>query len=129
MKASPELVSIYLGGSCIAQHERCLGKEKTVYVLTHYLPLLERKGRAIFYAKPVQQTVPEYFLHWLRSQELTPKELIDILRLCQEEDHLTVMQQTPCHMMPAEIQDTVMVQAVDLHLYDAFIQGKEGAAV
>lgn len=35
----------------------------------------------------------------------------------------------PNHIDPVEIQDTVIVQAVDLHLYDAFIYGKVGAAL
>src|SRR5699024_9811783 len=129
VKASPETVSIYLGGTCIAQHKRCLERKKTVYDLAHYLPLLEKKGRAILYARPVQETIPESFLHWLRSQDLTSKELVDILRRCQEEDYMEVMQKAPNHIDPVEIQDTVVVQAVDLHLYDAFIHGKAGAAL
>ncbi len=129
VKASPETVSIYLGGACIARHKRCLEKKKTIYDLSHYLPLLEKKGRAIFYAKPVQETIPEYFLRWLRSQNLSPKELVDILRRCREENYMAVMQQAPTHIDPAEIRDAVVVQAVDLHLYDVFIHGKAGAAV
>ena len=129
VKASPETVSIYLGGACIAQHKRCLERKKTIYDLAHYLPLLEKKGRAIFYAKPVQETIPEFFLHWLRSQALTPRELVDILRRCQEEDYMEVMKEAPNHIDPIEIQDTVIVQAVDLHLYDAFLHGKAGAAL
>ena len=129
VKASPETVSIYLGGTCIAQHKRCLEQKKTIYDLAHYLPLLERKGRAIFYARPVQETVPESFLHWLRSQDLTSKELVDILRCCQGGNYRQVMQQAPNHMDRVEIQDTVIVQAVDLHLYDAFIHGKAGASL
>ena len=129
VKASPETVSIYLGGTCIAQHKRCLERKKTIYDLVHYLPLLEKKGRAIFYAKPVQETIPEFFLHWLRSQALTPRELVDILRRCQEEDYMEVVKEAPNHIDPVEIQDTVIVQAVDLQLYDAFLHGKAGAAL
>ena len=44
VKASPETVSIYLGGTCIAQHKRCLERKKTIYDLAHYLPLLEKEG-------------------------------------------------------------------------------------
>ena len=129
VKASPETVSIYLGGTCIAQHKRCLERKKTIYDLAHYLPLLEKKGRAIFYAKPVQETIPEFFLHWLRSHALTPRELVDILRRCQEEDYMEVMMEAPNHIDPVDIQDTVIVQAVDLQLYDAFLHGKAGAAL
>ena len=129
VKASPETVSIYLAGTCIAQHKRCLERKKTIYDLAHYLPLLEKKGRAIFYARPVQETIPESFLHWLRSQDLTSKELVEILHRCQEEDYMEIMKKAPSHTVPVEIQDTVIVQAVDLHLYDVFIYGKAGAAL
>ena len=45
------------------------------------------------------------------------------------EDYMEVMKEAPNHIDPVEIQDTVVVQAVDLHLYDAFIHGKAGAAL
>ena len=115
--------------SCIAQHRRCLEKKQNIYVLEHYLPLLERKGRSIFYAKPVQQNLPNYFLQWLRKQNLAPKELVQILYRCQEESFETIMNETPFHDVPIQIEDTVLVQAVDLHMYDAFLAGKAGAAV
>lgn len=63
VKAGPETVSIYFEGQCIARHQRCLDRKQNVYKLEHYLPLLERKGRAIFYARPVQETLPAYFLN------------------------------------------------------------------
>ena len=129
VKASPETVSIYLGGTCIAQHKRCLERKKTIYDLAHYLPLLEKKGRAIFYARPVQDTLPGYFLDWLQKQNLSPKELVEILYRCREEDWNVIMTQSPCHTAPVQIQDTVVVQAVDLHTYDAFLYGKAGAGV
>ena len=129
VKASPETVSIYLGGTCIAQHKRCLERKKTIYDLAHYLPLLEKKGRAIFYARPVQDTLPGYFLDWLQKQNLSPKELVEILYRCREEDWNVIMTQSSCHTAPVQIQDTVVVQAVDLHTYDAFLYGKAGAGV
>lgn len=129
VKAGPEWLSIYYEGRCIAQHRRCLEKKQNIYVLEHYLPLLERKGRSIFYAKPVQQNLPNYFLQWLRKQNLAPKELVQILYRCQEESFETIMNETPFHDVPIQIEDTVLVQAVDLHMYDAFLAGKAGAAV
>mgnify|MGYP000152315859 CR=1 FL=1 len=83
----------------------------------------------IFYARPVKETILASFLHWLCSQDLTSKELVDILRRCQEEDYMEVMQKAPNHVDSVEIQDTVIVQAVDPHLYNAFIYGKAGAAI
>jgi transposase len=129
VKAGPETVSVYLGGACIAQHQRCFEKNRSVYTLEHYLPLLEAKGRAIFYAKPVQDTLPAYFLNWLQAQNLTPKELVQILRRCQEESCDAIMAEAPQHTAPAAIEDTVLVQAVDLQAYDAFLRGKAGVSV
>ena len=129
IKASPERVSIYLDGSCIAQHDRCLEKNRSVYILEHYLPLLEKKGRAIFYARPVQDRLPAYFLKWLQEQNLAPKELVQILRRCQAETCESIMAESPAHTVPEQIEDTVPVQAVDLQVYDAFLHGKVGAAV
>lgn len=73
VRASPETVSFYFGGQCISRHRRCLERKQSIYNLEHYLPLLEKKGRAIFYARPVQETLPAYFLDWLQRQELSLK--------------------------------------------------------
>lgn len=77
----------------------------------------------------MQDTLPRNFLDWLQKQRLSPKELVELLRRCQEEDCDAIMTQSPCHAPSAQIQDTVVVQEVDLHLYDAFLRGKVGAAV
>ena len=69
------------------------------------------------------------FLNWLQKQNLSPKELVKILSRCREEDCDVIMAQAPCHAAPVRIEDTVVVQAVDLHAYDAFLCGKAGAAV
>ena len=129
IKAGPETISIYYEGQCIAKHRRCLEKKQNIYALEHYLPLLEKKGRAIFYARPVQDTLPEYFIHWLRKQDLSPKELVQILSRCQNEDYEIIMAESDSHSAPVHIEDTVVVQTVDLQAYDAFLQGKAGAAI
>ena len=129
VKAGPETVSIYFEGQCIAQHHRCLDRQQNIYKLEHYLHLLEKKGRAIFYARPVQEALPAYFLNWLQKQSLPPKELVEILSRCREEDCESIMTEASCHADPAQIEDSVLVQAVDLHAYDAFLCGKAGAVV
>ena len=91
--------------------------------------MLEKKGRAIFYARPVQDRLPAYFLKWLQEQNLAPKELVQILRRCQAETCESIMAESPAHTVPEQIEDTVPVQAVDLQVYDAFLHGKVGAAV
>jgi hypothetical protein len=39
------------------------------------------------------------------------------------------MAEAPQHTVPAVIEDTVLVQAVDLQAYDAFLRGKAGVSV
>ena len=129
VKAGPETVSIFFDGQCIAQHRRCLDRKQNIYKLEHYLPLLARKGRAIFYARPVQEALPEYFLSWLQKQNLSPKELVELLDRCREEDCGTIMTEASCHTAPVKIEDAVIVQEVDLYAYDAFLYGKAGAVV
>ena len=129
LKVGPEWITVYFEGQCIAQHRRCLEKKRNIYVLEHYLPLLERKGRSILYAKPVRQNLPDYFLQWLEQQNLHPKELVQILYRCQNEGFEEIMRDTPFHEAPSQIEDTVLVQAVDLHVYDTFLSGKAGTAV
>lgn len=128
VKAGPETVDIFYNGQEIASHRRCFGRKQNAYDLKHYLPLLEKKGRAIFYAKPVQDNLPSYFLDWLAAQKLSPKELTELLYLCLEKGCDTVMMESSSHTAPAQIEDTVFVRAVDLQAYDTFLDRKAGAA-
>ena len=91
--------------------------------------MLEKKGRAVFYAKPVQETLPAHFLQWLKTQDLSPKELVELLSRCRDEECETIMMESACHIPPVRIEDTVVVQTVDLQAYDAFLYGKAGTAV
>lgn len=123
VKALPETVEIYCGGEQIASHIRCFGKHQNIYELAHYLPLLARKGRAIFQARPVLDNVPEYFLNWLARQELKPRELVELLERSLLVGFDAVMHGEPALSPQAEaaIQDTVTVAAVDLSAYDALL--------
>jgi transposase len=53
VKGYAEKVEVYADGRLIAAHARCFGKHQSVYKLEHYMPLLERRGRAILNAAPV----------------------------------------------------------------------------
>lgn len=121
IKALPERIEVYHGGDMIAVHQRCFGHQESVYCLEHYLTLLERKGRAIFQARPVRDNVPAYFLEWLRRQELRPKELVSLLRLSLEIGYDAVMQGRRKEEAVAGpvIHDPVQVEDVDLAAYDA----------
>lgn len=97
VKVLPETVEIYSGGERIAVHTRCFGKHQNVYELAHYLPLLARKGRATFQAKPVLDNVPDHFLNWLAGQELKPRELVGLLERSLQVGFGAVMHGEPAH--------------------------------
>ncbi len=121
IKALPERIEIFHGGEMIAVHQRCFGHQESIYSLDHYLPLLERKGRAIFQARPVRQNVPQYFLDWLKQQDLRPKELVALLKQSVEIGFEAVMHATtPVKPIPAPvIPDGIQAVTVDLTAYDA----------
>ena len=131
VKALPERIEIYHNGERIAVHQRCFGHQESVYCLEHYLPLLERKGRAIFQARPVRDNVPEYFLNWLRQQDLRPRKLVELLRLSLEIGYDAVMQGRTMKEPAAvpEIPDLVQATTADLTAYDALCGPRKEVSV
>lgn len=119
IKALPERIEVFSEGKNIAVHPRCFGRQQSVYQLEHYLPLLERKGRAIFQARPVLDNVPDYFLDWLKRKNLKPKELISLLKQSLEVGYEAVMSGFVPAAPPPMINDEVQVDEVDLSAYDA----------
>lgn len=126
IKARPEVVEVYFEGKLIASHCRCFEKKKTIFDLKHYLSLLGRKGRSILYAKPVQNNLPTYFLDWLSKQDVTPKEVTELLQRCIEEGCDAVMAKRQPQQRSRVIKDLVYVQPVDLNVYDYFLHKKAG---
>lgn len=114
VKVYPEKVELYFGGQQIASHERCFGKHQTVYELEHYLPLLEQRGRAILNAAPVRQNVSAQVMDELRKAG-SHQAMLEILRRCAGQ---AAQQAAPV------IQDQVIVQHVDLRVYDGLSTGK-----
>lgn len=131
VKAMPERIEVYYCGDMIAVHQRCFLRQQSVYCLEHYLPLLERKGRALFQARPVRDNVPEYFLTWLEKQELRPKALVELLKRSLEVGYDAVMRGdvsgSPLSE-PKEIQDVVQVAAIDLTAYDTLCGMAKGVS-
>ena len=128
VKATPETVEILLAGNVIAMHPRCYGRQQNVYRMEHYLKLLERKGRAIPFARPVTQAVPEAFMAWLYRQERTPKQITELLLRCREEGCEAVMSGHIPPAPPAAIRDSVPMHPVDLRQYDALCARKAAQA-
>ena len=127
LKAYPNHIEVWISGSLVARHERLFGRKGESLDLQHYLPILAQKGRAIRYARPVQNTVPAEFLNWLEGQDLTSKEMVELLGQCSEVGYAAVM----CGGIPNSqepiVEDPVRVPTVDLGAYDALC-GKGAAA-
>ena len=129
LKAGAENIHIYAEGKRIAEHVRTYEQGKEVLELSHYLPLLEKKPRSILQARPVRQALSPELMHLLQTTEFSAKELMDILRLCVEEGEASFWQKKELflkrHLHKAAIEDTVVVETVNLSDYDRFLEGGE----
>lgn len=127
VKVYPNHIEVWIGGSMVARHDRLFGRREESLDLQHYLPILAQKGRAIRYARPVQNAVPAEFLNWLEGKNLTAKEMVELLGQCTEVGYAAVM----CGVVPdcpePAVKDMVTVPTVDLGAYDVLC-GKGAAA-
>ena len=119
VKAYPNHIEVLIDNKLVARHDRLFGHREEHLDLQHYLPILAQKGRAIRYARPVQNAVPAEFLNWLDSQNLKAKQLVEVLEICADNGYEAVM----CGAIPVpdtpSVEDSVTVPAVDLGAYDA----------
>ena len=123
-------VIIYYRNTAIAKHNRCYGKKQTVYDLAHYLPLLEKRPRAVLNAKPVRYSLPPDIVEWLAS--LSVKEVMKALNLCVELGVNTIVeakrQGIPLDALCTKPQpsntivDVITVKPIDLSLYDRMLK-------
>ena len=119
IRVLPERMEVWFGGEKIADHSRCFGRYANIYQLEHYLPLLERKSRAVFQAKPVRDNVPPEFLDWLSRQERKPKELVALLKRALEVGFDAVMRsEVPQTPLTAAATEEIPVSPVNLSAYD-----------
>lgn len=123
-------VIIYYHNAVIAKHNRCYGKKQTIYDLAHYLPLLEKRPRAVLNAKPVRYSLPPDLVEWLAS--LPVKEVIKALNLCVQLGVNTIVE-AKRHGIPLDalctkpqpsntIIDVITVKPIDLSLYDRMLR-------
>ena len=126
IKALPERIEIFSEGESVAVHQRCFGRYQSIYCLEHYLPLLERKGRALFHARPVRDNVPDSFLNWLKRQNLKPKALVALLEQSLAFGYEAVMNGCISPKSPPTVTDVVEVPDVDLTAYDALYGAGKG---
>ncbi len=106
IKAYPEKIEVYYGGSKISEHERCFGQHENRYHLEDYLPLLEIRSRALFNAAPVRQNIPPSVLAMWKEEQTDHRTILSFLKEQIEEETLV-------------IQDPVQIRVVDLHEYDS----------
>lgn len=129
LKALPETIELWCGGTMIASHPRCYKREQSLYDLAHYLPLLEQKGRALFQAKPLLNNAPDAFVAWLKkkkeTEDLKPKELVNLIRKGLEIGYEAVMHgDIVPYTLPSERQqpdDPVKISKPDLSVYDMLL--------
>ena len=129
LKALPENIELWFGGKMITSHQRCYKRDQSLYDLAHYLPLLERKGRAIFQAKPFLNNAPDVFVSWLKkkkeTEDLKPKELVNLIRKGLEIGYEAVMHgDVAQYVSSSEKQhpdDPVNVSKPDLSVYDKLL--------
>ena len=89
LRASTELVQIYHDDKEIARHRRCWDRERQIFEPLHYLPLLERKGGSLDYARPLEGwSLPEQFATLRRKLEARrddgTREYIRVLGLLRD---------------------------------------------
>ena len=87
VKAYPFRVELWAQGEKVAQHRRSFEAGRTLYDLSHYIGVLERKPRAAGQAKPVRETVAER-IQAVRARlaqgPIGDREFVQILRLSLE---------------------------------------------
>lgn len=93
VKGSAFEVEIYHRGEKIAQHKRCYGRNKTIYQVEHYIPLLEKKPGAVFNARPVREAnFPDEIWNFARHLKRPDKGMVRLLHLIASRGIEQVMQ-------------------------------------
>ncbi len=148
VKASVFEVSVWHRGQQIASHPRRYDANAVSYRLEHYLPLLEKKPRAVWNAQPVRHTdLPEVF--WDFAKKLASDyEVIKLLKLTSQHGVSTVLPAVQkaldcgsysCEGVLRHLEEReqpepaeppvnlVQVNQVDLGIYDTMVWGGESA--
>lgn len=126
VKGYAERVEIYYKGKMITSHERCFKRHTPTYKLEHYLPILERRGRAVFNAAPIRQNLPPRFLDWLKNHTANHKELMQLLWDCVDCGWENVWKNNLYTSPEPKITDIVAVSPVNLDKYDLLACRKAG---
>lgn len=115
VKGYPEKIEIYFGGMKIAEHARCFHRNQKCCLLEHYMPLLEKRRRAIPNALPVKQNVPYEVMKKIRESRDDYSNMLAILESYRAEKRQV-------------IEDPIDIMKVDLTAYDQLFSGMGGDA-
>ena len=133
-------IIVFAAGREVTSYPRCYQKEKTFYQLEHYLPLLEKRPRAVLDAKPVKTAIPYELLEWAKLLPGGNRDIVRLLHLCADfgvEKILQAKRMLPSPVAPslallrsyliasgpsAPVSDPVKVQTVNLAEYDKLLQ-------
>ena len=141
-KLSAFRLEVFFRGEQIAGHDRCFEKEQTLYVLEHYIPLLEKKPRSVSNAAPVARlAIPAELRDMAARSEDSDRAMVRILKLCADYgiervaeaakqgsalslDSLRRWVWTGGTKLPAEAitSGEVYISAVDLKEYDRLLE-------
>jgi transposase len=84
-KLSAFRLEAFSRGERIACHSRCFDKKRTIYELSHYIPLLEKKPRSVTNAAPVAELeIPPELRELAARTEDPDRAMVRILKLCTE---------------------------------------------
>jgi len=139
IKAYGNDIKIYYKVTNVASYDRIYGNGgATSYMLEHYMPLLERKPRSVFNAKPVRQNIQKDLLEWGMNFPNANRDTVKLLRLCLDygtERIISIKNQIPYTVNPTidlvrsyldgpvpnsiiSIAKDIPVDDVDLSAYD-----------
>jgi len=83
IKAYGNNIDILNKAELVVSYDRIYGRGgETKYMLEHYMPLLERKPRSVFNAKPVRQSIQKDLLKWGMTFPNANRDTVKLLRLC-----------------------------------------------
>lgn len=82
VKGSGYQVRIFCRETEVARHERCYEKGRTLFELSHYIRLLEKRPRAVAHARPVREArLPALFWEYARTFPDPEATMVQLLRL------------------------------------------------
>ena len=123
IKAYPETVEVYYQGDIIAIHARLFCSHVNSLTLSHYLPLLEERWRAVLDAAPVKQNLSEDAYEALKANYGNLEKMREILYRAAGIPLASKGDRGAQQQAELGISDPVTVKTVDIREYDNLASG------